>query len=156
MVNWPPNNLLAEFSPTRQLLHWRRHHCEINYSEVRAVLTIVKYLTSFNPLVLWSRAWFQCGPPLSWSQQNSYPSYPMHVVIQIFLKHLFTHLPSAKVLILLQISAYLCFYSKGFCTRWLCNYLLVSKLCFAVAFADSPSSKNELTQSRRFLLSLYN
>lgn len=43
--------------------------------------------------------------------------YSMPVVTQIFLKHVFTHLPSAKVLILLQISTYLCLYSEGFCIR---------------------------------------
>lgn len=67
---WPPNNLLAEFSLIHQLLP-QKHPCEIRNSEVRAVLTIMEYLTSFNPLVLWSKTWFQCGPLLSWSQQNS-------------------------------------------------------------------------------------
>lgn len=86
------NNLLAEFSPTHQQLH-QRHTCEIRCFEVRAVLTT---MPSFNPLVLWNRTWFQCGPLLSWSRQNCHQSSSVHVVTQIFLKHVLTHLLQPK------------------------------------------------------------
>lgn len=49
------------------------------------------------------------------SAELCHQRYSVHVVTQILLKHVFTQLSSAKILISLQIFTYLWFHSEGFC-----------------------------------------